>query len=99
MPRKMKEHHMVILDKTDVVVIGGWDGGQLSSLYRMTCQNKECEWETMSQTLKFGRNNFVAMLIPDELTDCPGVSTTTTTTTTMSTTTIATTTPTPGPGK
>ena len=62
---------MVTLDK-DVVVLGGWvsGSGYQSSLYLMTCQNKVCEWQTMSQELKVGREDFVAMLIPDELTDC-----------------------------
>ena len=58
---------MVTLDK-DVVAIGG--ASFESSLYLMTCQNKVCEWQTMSQELKVGRYVFVAMLIPDELTDC-----------------------------
>ena len=61
---------MVTLDK-DVVAIGGKVYPDLqSSLYLMTCQNKVCEWQTMSQELKVGRYQFVAMLIPDELTDC-----------------------------
>ena len=64
---------MVTLDK-DVVAIGGYCypncSDYQSSLYLMTCQNKVCEWQTMSQELKVGRSNFVAMLIPDELTDC-----------------------------
>ena len=69
LPQKMWGHEMVTLDK-DLVAIGGCDKDYLSSLYLMTCQNKVCEWQIMSQTLKVGRREFVAMLIPDELADC-----------------------------
>ena len=62
---------MVTLDK-DVVVIGGYreSGTSLEPLYLMNCLFFHCEWKLMSQELKFARQNFVAMLIPDELTDC-----------------------------
>ena len=69
---------MVTLDK-HLVVIGGFGGVKgyatysddyQSPLYLMTCQNKVCGWYTMSQELNVGREDFVAMLIPDELTDC-----------------------------
>ena len=69
--KELESHEMVTLDK-DVVAIGGRNKNydHQSSLYLMTCQNKVCEWQTMSQELKVGRQLFVAMLIPDELTDC-----------------------------
>ena len=69
MPKKLYGHEMVTLEK-DLVVIGGYYYGYQSSLYLMTCQNQDCEWQTMSQELKIGRSRFVAMLIPDELADC-----------------------------
>ena len=55
---------MVTLEK-DLVAIGRIDYFQ-SSLYIMTCQNQDCEWQTISQKLKIARVDFVVMLIPDE---------------------------------
>ena len=64
---------MVPLDK-DLVVIAGRSctGGCSfeSSLYLLSCHNKACGWTSMSQTLQVARQQFVAMLIPDDLTDC-----------------------------
>ena len=74
MTKKLFGHEMVRFDK-DVVVIGGGSSissGYQSSLHRLTCQNQDCEWKTMSQLLKVARNEFVAMLIHDELVDCSG---------------------------
>ena len=72
MPNKLYGHEIVPFDK-DVVITGGYstDGIQ-SSLHRLTCQNQDCEWKTMSQQLKVAREWFVAILIPDELVDCSG---------------------------
>ena len=71
LPKTLKDHAMVPLDK-DLVVIGGYsgDGSYPSRLYLLSCHNKGCGWTTMTQTLQVARNRFVAMLIPDELTDC-----------------------------
>ena len=72
MPNKLYGHEIVPFDK-DVVIIGGYDGSSYqSSLHRLTCQNQDCEWKTMSQQLKVARESFVAILIPDELVDCSG---------------------------
>ena len=50
MTKKLIGHEMVRFDK-DVVIIGGWSidssPGRQSSLYRLTCQNQDCEWKTM----------------------------------------------------
>ena len=64
-------HEMVKIN-TDSVVIGGYAGnGEYSSLlYRLTCHNHDCEWHTMNQMFKITRQDFVAIAIPDELTDC-----------------------------
>ena len=64
-------HEIVPFDK-DVVIIGGIYSGYQSLLHRLTCQNQDCEWKTMSQQLKVARYHFVAILIPDELVDCSG---------------------------
>ena len=72
LPKTLQRHAMVPLDK-DLVVIAGYsnDGsGYQSSLYILSCHNKGCGWATMTQTLQVARQQFVAMLIPDDLTDC-----------------------------
>ena len=67
MPKKLIYHEIAPFDK-DVVIIGGYDGKERHfSLHRLTCQNQDCEWKTMSQQLKVARGHFVAILIPDEL--------------------------------
>ena len=56
-----------------VIVIGGWgkEDGHSDSLYKLVCSNdKRCKWEEMSQKLTVARQNFVAMMIPDEMTNC-----------------------------
>ena len=68
MPNKLYGHEIVPFDK-DVVIIGGYAGGYQSSLHRLTCQNQDCEWKTMSQQLKVARRHFVAILhgsVPEE---------------------------------
>ena len=65
-------HEIVTLGK-DLVSIGGYDPYSYnyhSSMYLMTCQNKFCVWHVMSQALKVARKSFVALIIPNELTDC-----------------------------
>ena len=73
MTKKLFGHEMVRFDK-DVVIIGGSEvyPNYQSSLHRLTCQNQDCEWKTMSQLLKVARNEFVAMLTHDELVNCSG---------------------------
>ena len=75
MPNGLSHHEIVPFDK-DVVIIGGeyYQSGWVyqSLLHRLTCQNQDCEWKTMSQQLKVARWDFVAILIPDELVDCSG---------------------------
>ena len=53
-----------------IVVIGGYspDGGTLNDIYELQCST--CQWEKMEQSLQYARNRFVAIPIPDKLTDC-----------------------------
>ncbi len=57
-------------DKKSLIVIGGYDGSYLDSLYKITCTTTECNVETMPQKLKVARHLIVAMLIPDSLANC-----------------------------
>ena len=53
-----------------VIAIGGYDYDDYSkSLFKLECSD-ECQWKEMSQKLAEGRTDFVAMTIPDEMTNC-----------------------------
>lgn len=53
------------------VLLGGDDGtSSLSDMYELTCEFGTCYWETMSQKLQEPRQDFVAMIIPDEMANC-----------------------------
>ena len=62
---------MVSVDGT-VVAIGGWSNNELSNaIFHLVCSSlDECQWTQMAQKLSVARDNFVAMTIPDEMTNC-----------------------------
>jgi hypothetical protein len=41
-----------------------------SSIYKLICDQLGCKWSEMEQQLIIPRRFFVAMLIPDTLTNC-----------------------------
>ena len=71
MPKQLYGHGSVKLG-VDFVVIGGknYVQGYSSSLYKMSCYNHYCIWDTMHQTLKNPRAFFVAMTVPKESVTC-----------------------------
>ena len=54
----------------DLVVVGGAVGGThlhfSKSLFKLSCFNNNCQWETLIQELKIPRTNSVAVAIPDD---------------------------------
>jgi hypothetical protein len=52
--------------------MGGFSAthGYQSSIHKLICDQLGCKWSEMAQQLKMSRQNFVAMLIPDTLTNC-----------------------------
>lgn len=63
---------MVEFDDT-VVAIGGYKNliGYSDRLYKLSCtEGSPCEWIEMRQKLKVARHYFVAIMIPNELTEC-----------------------------
>ena len=55
---------------TDLVVMGGYSYGFLSSsFYQLSVENGIFKWEKMKPELKIPRSDFVAMTIPDHLVD------------------------------
>ena len=78
MPSYLYGHKLVTIN-TDLVAIGGsgYHGYfqeiyMQSSMHRLTCQNQECWWQTLSTQLTIGRMQFVTILIPDDTVDCDG---------------------------
>jgi hypothetical protein len=60
-------------DGQGVIVIGGWsdtDNAYQSSMYKLICDQLECNWSEMEQQLQIARQMAVAMLIPNHLTNC-----------------------------
>ena len=71
MYRQLYSHQMVTIGK-DVLAIGGYASGwgYSKSLFQFGCSDHDCEWTVLDQELKIGRQSFVAMAIPEELTKC-----------------------------
>jgi hypothetical protein len=60
-------------DGHGVILIGGYsntDNAFQSSIYKLICDQLGCNWSEMKQQLQIARRSFVAMLIPDTLTNC-----------------------------
>jgi hypothetical protein len=56
-----------------VILIGGGTkitGGEQSSIYKLICDCNGCKWSKMKQQLQVARRWTVAILIPDNLTNC-----------------------------
>ncbi len=60
------------VDGKSLIFIGGSDVNEknTSEMLKLTCSSSICSWETMVQRLDFGRRNFVAMLVPENLVNC-----------------------------
>ena len=60
----------------DIIVIGGlgydhnYNYKYQSAIYKLSCQNGNCQWTTLPQSLKFARSNMIAVAIPDDFFDC-----------------------------
>ena len=59
-------------NSNEAVLIGCNDGNKngLEKIFKITWQGDDLEWETLSQELKYPRNQAIAMIIPDSLTEC-----------------------------
>ena len=58
----------------DLLVLGGntYSSIESNSIYRLSCTNIQCKWETLSQRLSIPRVSFVAIPVPDDFTNCLG---------------------------
>ena len=53
------------------MLIGGFStSSDNSKIYMLTCSNRVCKFDTLGQELSVPRGWFVAMPIPDDMTDC-----------------------------
>jgi hypothetical protein len=46
------------------------DWADQSSIYKLICDQLGCKWSEMEQQLKIPRRHLVAILIPNNLTNC-----------------------------
>ena len=72
LPASLNQHRMVPTpDGKGVLVIGGdvGDDNVQDSIYELKCSStlESCKWITLEQKLKYAREAFVSMLIPDSL--------------------------------
>ena len=51
----------------DLIVIGGVINGTINSnlLFKLSCANQNCAWQTLNISLKDTRAEFVAVAVPD----------------------------------
>ena len=65
---------MVEFEDTVVAIVSTYDAMQKperNSLYKLNCSSDvTCKWQEMSQKLAIPRNGFVAIMVPDEMTNC-----------------------------
>ena len=62
----------------DVVMIGGFGveikhnriTHKIKSIFKLSCNNNSCKWETLTPELKNGRYYFVAVALPDDFITC-----------------------------
>jgi hypothetical protein len=57
-------------DGEGVILMGGYSYEYQSSIHKLICDQLGCKWSEMEQQLKIPRELFVAMLIPNYLTNC-----------------------------
>jgi hypothetical protein len=59
-------------DGQGVILMGGSDTNNAiqSSMYKLICDQLGCKWSEMEQQLIIARSSLVAMLIPNQLTNC-----------------------------
>ena len=71
--KTLSRHQMVSIGH-DLVVIGGHSerlkGGYSNNLFKLSCSNNACKWETLSQKMKTPRYWFVAISVPDDFVAC-----------------------------
>ena len=60
---------LVVINDSDVYIIGGYHGSQVKSIFKFECGEtlESCQWVRMKQALKFARRSHVAFPIPDSL--------------------------------
>ena len=71
LPKPLLAHSMVS-SKNSVVILGGLDNvdGVSKDLFELSCLETGCQWREMEQKLKVGRSHMVALMVPDDLTNC-----------------------------
>ena len=61
------EKHQMIRAGYDLIVIGGAtiDKTVSNSLFKLSCADQNCTWQTLNISLKHARSDFVAVAVPD----------------------------------
>ena len=64
LPKKLSGNSMLEI-QGDVFIFGGYSGSHNSAIYQLSCSTGICSWATISQALKVGKDNAVAIPVPD----------------------------------
>ena len=70
LPIPLLGHEMVPFEKGQAIIGGFSTSSDNSKIYMLTCSNRVCKFDTLGQELSVPRGWFVAMPIPDDMTDC-----------------------------
>ena len=68
LPFGIREASMVEDPSGGVLLIGGYNGTYMNTIYQLSDENSE--WNLMPQKLKVGRSWATAFLVPEEITNC-----------------------------
>jgi hypothetical protein len=64
LPKPLYGHSMLEI-QGDVFLFGGGNSGYDSAIYQLTCSSVICGWATLNQALTVGREDTVAIPVPD----------------------------------
>ena len=65
------EGHEMVKVGHDLIVLGGKnETGYSDMLFKLSCHNNNCDWETLPQKMENPRFGFVAIAVPDDFITC-----------------------------
>ena len=69
LPIPLSDHSMVRLGKGQAI-LGGYNKGYQSKIYRIDCSNRNCSISLLKTELSLSMFSFVAIPIPDKISGC-----------------------------
>ena len=66
----LSSHAMVHLGKGQAIIGGAGNGQYQAKIHLLSCMNRECSISILSQELSVPKGDFLAIPIPDTITEC-----------------------------